>query len=462
MRVLLVVYDNDAYMHWFPQGLAYIGAVLRNAGHEVEVYSQDMHHWPDEHLKDYLDENRFDVVCGSFIAGYYQYRRLKGLSRAINESRNRPFYVLGGHGPTPEPEFYIGVTGADVIVCGEGEQTIVDLLDRLQNGLPWGDVKGIAYMDGNKCVVTPRHPLIEDLDSIPFPAYDLFPMDYYRLMREPHMEPSDFIMPVLSARGCPFRCTFCYRIDPGYRARQPEGIIDEIEMLKKDYGITYIIFSDELLMSSVNRTLELCEAFMKADIGVKWNCSGRLNWATKEVMKAMKDAGCVFINYGIESVDNEVLKKMKKGLNYDQIIEGVENTLEVGISPGLNIIFGNIGDDRASMKKSIEFLLRYSDGSQMRTIRPVTPYPGSPLYYTAIERGLLKDAHDFYEVKHTNSDLITVNMTELQDDEFYGLLSEANQVLVDDYFEKKRANAMDEIVSLYGERDDSFRGFRHT
>ena len=462
MRVLLVVYDNDSYMHWFPQGLAYIGAVLRNAGHEVEVYSQDVHHYEDAHLTTFLDANSFDVVCGSFIAGYYQFRRLQGLSRAINESKNRPFYVMGGHGPTPEPEYFIGVSGADAIICGEGEVTIVELLDRLEHKQPWGDVAGIAYMDGNKCVVNTRNPLIEDLDSIPFPAYDLFPIEYYRLMREPHMDNSDFIMPVLSARGCPFRCTFCYRIDPGYRARSPEGIVEEIEMLKKDYGITYIIFSDELLMSSEARTLEICDALIKAKIDVKWNCSGRLNWATKEVIKAMRAAGCVFINYGIESVDNEVLKNMKKGLRYDQIIEGVENTLEAGISPGLNIIFGNIGDNRETMKKSVDFLLRYCDGSQMRTIRPVTPYPGSPLYHTAIEKGLLTDCADFYQNKHTNSDLLTVNMTDLDEDDFYQMLSDANQTLIDDYYEKKLDLAKREIVALYGERDASFRGFRHT
>lgn len=462
MKVLMVVYDNDAYMHWFPQGLAYIAAVLRDDGHEVQVWSQDYHHYRDEELTTFLDANDFDVVCTSFIAGYYQYRRLKGLSQALAAAKKRPFYVIGGHGPTPEPEYFMSFTGADCVVCGEGEITAVELFRRLREGQDWHDVKGIAYMDGDQCVVNERNPLIEDLDTIPFPAYDLFPVEYYRLMREPHMDNSDFIIPVLSARGCPFKCTFCYRIDPGYRARKPEGIIEEIEMLKKDYGISYVIFSDELLMSSAQRTLELCEAFIKADLGVKWNCSGRLNWATKEVMRAMKDAGCVFINYGIESVDDEVLKKMKKGLRYDMIIDGIENTLEVGISPGLNIIYGNIGDDAATMRKSIDFLKRYSDGAQLRTIRPVTPYPGSPLYYEALQRGLIEDCADFYENKHTNSDLISVNLTEMRDEEMYQLLSQANQELIDDYYDKKKRKARDEVVALYGEQDASFRGFRHT
>lgn len=462
MRVLMVVYDNDSYMHWFPQGLAYIAAVLREDGHEVEVWSQDFHHYPDAALKDFLDENRFDAVCTSFIAGYYQYQRLKGLSAAINASKHRPFFVIGGHGPTPEPEYFMSITGADCVVCGEGEITAHELFQRLESGSDWRHIKGIAYMDGEKCVVNPRNALIENLDTIPFPAYDLFPVHYYRLMREPHMDSSDFIMPVLSARGCPFKCTFCYRIDPGYRARSPEGIVEEIRMLQRDYGITYIIFSDELLMSSEQRCFEISEAFLDAGLDIKWNCSGRLNWASKEALKVMRASGCVFINYGIESVDDEVLKNMKKGLSYDMIIRGIENTLEAGISPGLNIIFGNVGDNPATMRKSIDFLNRYDDGAQLRTIRPVTPYPGSPLWYDAVKKGLVESCADFYENKHVNSDLISINMTEMPDEKVYELLSNANQELVENHFERKKQNAKKEVVALYGERDASFRGFRHT
>ena len=123
----------------------------------------------------------------------------------------------------------------------------------------------------------------------------------------------------------------------------------------------------------------------------------------------MKKAGCVFINYGIEAIDNDVLKNMKKSLTTEIIIKGIQATLDAGVSPGFNIIFGNIGDNRQTLKKGVDFLLKYDDGSQMRTIRPVTPYPGSPLYYYAIENGLLKDCEDFYENKHTNSDLLAIN-----------------------------------------------------
>jgi anaerobic magnesium-protoporphyrin IX monomethyl ester cyclase len=462
MRVLLVIYDNGSYIHYFPQGLSSIAAVLRKEGYEVEIYNQDLHHYPDEHLKRYLDENRFDVVGLSFIAGYYQYRKALKISEAINGSKHRPFYIIGGHGPTPEPEFFLYKTGADAIVMGEGEITIIELLQALKDKSSFCSVKGIAYRDGQKVIVNERRPLIQDIDSIPFPAYDLFPIHYYRLLRLPNCRSNDLVMPMLSGRGCTFKCNFCYRMDEGFRPRTSEGIIEEIKLLKKDYGITYIEFSDELMMSSRERTIDICNAIIKHKLDIIWDCNGRLNYATKDVLALMKKAGCTFINYGIESMDDAILRNMHKGLNTKQIISGIEATLEAGISPGLNIIFGNIGENRDTLFKGVKFLLKYDDGAQMRTIRPVTPYPGSPLYYHAIETGLLKDCEDFYENKHVNSDLLSINFTTLTDEEFHQSLYEANTILIENYFRRTMKSYDQQMKRLYCEQDSSFRGFRQT
>jgi len=112
VRVLLVVYDNGSYIHWFPIGLGYIASALRNAGHDVTIYSQDQYHYPESCLESYLTHNDFDVVGVSIIAGYYQYRKLLRISEAINSVPNRPFYVIGGHGPAPEPEYFLKKTNA--------------------------------------------------------------------------------------------------------------------------------------------------------------------------------------------------------------------------------------------------------------------------------------------------------------------------------------------------------------
>ncbi len=463
MRILLIVYDNDSYIHFFPLGIAYIASVLRKEGYEVKIYNQDIHHYPEEHLTDYLDKNKFDIVGVGVIAGYYQYRKLLKISEAINKSRNRPdYYILGGHGPSPEPAYFLKKTNADVVIIGEGEAVIIELLDAISDKKSFDGIKGIAYRDNGKIIISTIRSVIQDIDSIPWPAYDIFPIEYYRLLKLPHSVNRDFVMPVLAARGCTFNCNFCYRMDKGYRARHPEAIIEEVRYLRKDYNINYINFADELLMSSKKRTMGICEAIIKSQLKFKWYCNGRLNYASPDILKLMKDAGCVYINYGIEAFDDEVLKNMNKALTVKQIVKGIETTLRFGISPGFNIIFGNIGDTKKTLRKGVEFLLKYDDCSELRTIRPVTPYPGSPIYYQAIEKGLLRDVEDFYENKHINSDLLSVNFTDMTDEEFHRSLKEANTVLIKNYYRKKFSLMKGVTKNLYLNKDASFRGYRQS
>ena len=132
MRILLVAYDNDSYISVFPLGLAYIASVCRNAGHEVKIYNQDVYHWPESHLLNLLNREYFDVIGVGVIGGYYQYRKLLKISEAINKAKNRPFFIIGGHGPSPEPEYFLKKTRADVVVIGEGEITIIELLETLK------------------------------------------------------------------------------------------------------------------------------------------------------------------------------------------------------------------------------------------------------------------------------------------------------------------------------------------
>ena len=457
MRILFVAYDNGSFINVFPLGLAYLAAILRKNGFDVEIYNQDKHHYPDEHLEDFLNKNRFDIIGIGVIAGYYQYKKLLAISRAISRSKNRPFFVLGGHGPAADPAYFLEKTQADAVVVGEGEITMLELA----RGLPPEDIDGLAYRDGSAVMINKRRALIDNVNSIPFPAWDLFPIEYYKLIRYPaHVRVNDFALPVISGRGCPFKCTFCYRMDEGFRPRDCENIIEEISVLKELYGITYIAFWDELLMSSVERTEKLCKGFIKAKLGIRWMCCGRLNYAKPGLLRLMKKAGCVFINYGVESMDGNVLRMMRKGLTIRMIKSGVEATLKADISPGLNILFGNIGDNRQTLKKGVEFLLKYDDGAQLRTIRPVTPYPGSALYHEAIKRGLLDNCEDFYERKHVNSDLLTVNFTDLTDGEFHKCLAEANYKLIRNYYKKRLSFSLEQGRRLYFEKDPTFRGFR--
>ncbi len=470
MKVLLVVYDNESHISQFPIGLAYLASAIRNAHggnkHTVEVYEQNVYHWQDSHLTAFLDENEYDAVIVSVIGGYYQYKKLLNLSHAINTSKRRDKfkYLIGGHGPAAAPEYFLEKTGADVVGIGEGEITIVELLDAFENNTPLQDVKGIGFIDKESYIYiySGRRELINNIDLIPFPAYDLFSINHYALLHLPNSSPTDRCLTMLSGRGCIFSCNFCYRLDKGFRPRSAQSIIDEIRFLKEKYAITYIGFYDELLMSSKKRTKELCQAFLDANLNIKWECNGRLNFADIPTLTLMKEAGCTFINYGIESLDNTTLKVMHKALTKKMIIEGIENTLKVGMSPGLNIIYGNINEPLSAIDDAVDFLLKYDDHSQRRTIRPVTPYPGSELFDIAVKSGKIKDVAEFYEKLHTNSDLLCVNFTNNSEEEIYDALYKANKKLLDAY-NQSQARKVDELCyNLYVNKVKNFRGFRQT
>jgi len=242
MKVLLITYDNESLVQWFPQGMAYIAGTLLKHNYEVEIYEQDIHHYPESHLTEKLNNEYYDVVGLSFIGGYYEYKKALKISDAINQSTQRPLYIIGGFGPSPAPHYFLEKTGADVIIRGEGENTIIDLLEHYKQKKSFSSVLGIAYEEDGKTYLNADRPLIEDVDSIPMPAYHLFNIEHYRLLRMPNCTSTDFIMPVLSGRGCTFTCNFCYRMDKGFRARSNEAIIEEIKYLQKTMALLILHF----------------------------------------------------------------------------------------------------------------------------------------------------------------------------------------------------------------------------
>lgn len=349
------------------------------------------------------------------------------MCQILNTIDNKPILILGGHGPTGAPEHFLNKFNADYIVMGEGEITFIELLKTISSSKKELDkIKGIAFRENGKIKINPPRPLIKDLNKLPFPAWEDFPMEHYVLSKHIAAKHTDRCAPILGSRGCPHRCSFCYRMDTGYRLRDPENIIEEMKKLHKDYHVTHFIFADENLMSTKKIALDFCKAVMSSGLKVKWNCMGRLSVANVDILKEMKKAGCEYINYGVESLDQNVLNLMNKKQTVQEAFSGIDNTISVGIMPGLNILWGHPGDTLETLQKNKEFLKRYNTTVQVRTIKPVTPYPGTALFKLAKEKGLLKDAQDFYQ-KYVNSDKMTVNFTDIEEDEFYKHLFEANK-----------------------------------
>jgi radical SAM superfamily enzyme YgiQ (UPF0313 family) len=316
------------------------------------------------------------------------------------------------------------------------------------------------YREDNKYHTTIRAKPIKDIDDIPLPAWDLFPIDAYAIYKPSGAMGTVRTMPILTCRGCMYSCSFCYRMEAGYRARSYESIIEEIKILVKDYNISFVRLRDELLMSTEKRITGFCEALLDADIKIQFDCNGRLNTAKPHVLKLMKKAGCVYINYGIESLDQKVLDLMNKHQTIEEIYNGIEATVSAGINPGFNFLWNNIADNEETLTKAVGFLKKYNTYSEIRTIKPVTPYPGSPLYYHAIKEGLLEGPEDFYENKHLNSDRIAVNFMKMSDEKAYNLLYEANKELLKDHYDNICNDAIDAHRRLYLEGDVTFRGVR--
>jgi radical SAM superfamily enzyme YgiQ (UPF0313 family) len=410
---------------------------MRRSGWHVDTIRQDIYHFPDEMLTEIIDNGRYDLVGLGFVAGYYQYRKALSISRAVNEcvTRDRFKYVLGGHGPAGAPEYFMDQCGADHVVVGFGEGLAKPLLGPIVNG-------------------DTHYP--EILPDFAFPE-----MFTYRLHRFPNSAPTDFTVPILSGRGCPYSCTFCFRMIDGFFPRPVEEVMEEIRMLNATIGATHIQFADELLMSSKARSVEFAEAIVDLPFKIKWDCNGRLNHAAPEVLGVMKRSGCNYINYGVEALSDEVLAKMKKKLTVETIHAGVKATIDAGITPGLNLMWGNIGDDEDTLQAAMQFLIKYDGVSELRTIRPVTPYPGCELFDTAVERGLIDDESDFYENKHTNSDLFTVSfMDEITAKDANMLLAKANERLLSAYYMRCAVASTARARAFYEGRDTDFRGWR--
>ena len=325
---------------------------------------------------------------------------------------------------------------------------------------------GIAVRNGRVVYISGRNP-IRDLDSIPFPAWDLFPMDRYTTcLKLWGMEPGDRTFGMITSRGCTDRCSFCYRMEKGIRFRSVENVVEEIKILKDRYGVNCYFMNDELFIASKSRMLEFSDALRELDI--KFSCNARVDKFNGDMIRLfLQHSGCTFVNIGFESSSQKVLDRMNKRTTVEENVRAAEICREVGIGFGLNFLWGLPGDTPESLQSNVAFIKKYNTYDQLRTIRPVTPYPGSPLYYQAIDEGLLEGPGDFFD-KFRNSDLITVNFLDgIPDDEAYKLLFNANRDLIRDHHKHttmpvaESERLIGDFRRLYFEKDVSFRGARH-
>ena len=200
------------------------------------------------------------------------------LAKVINKYKKDAWFVLGGHGPSPIPEYMLETIHADIVAIGEVENTFADLINCRRSRGNLETVRGIAFKEGDRILITPRNKPVDNLDDIPFPAWDLFPMEKYTTcLKFPGMRPGDKAFPILSSRGCSNRCNFCYRMEKGVRARSVKNVVEEMRILNKEYGITYFFFIDELFIFSKKRVFEFASELIASGLNILFAVESRVD-----------------------------------------------------------------------------------------------------------------------------------------------------------------------------------------
>ncbi|MEE9604796.1 MAG: radical SAM protein, partial [Candidatus Scalindua sp.] len=275
----------------------------------------------------------------------------------------------------------------DFSVIGEGEISFLELLNALESSAPsLHNIKGICYRDNGVIIQTKPMGLIEDVDSLPFPAWDLLKVEKYSVFS---IEGGNAFA-LLSSRGCPGQCTFCDSntiFGRKFRARSAKNIFAEIEFLHKKYGMKTFDFVDDMITLKKDRILELCKLIKESGIPFRWMANARVNTLDEEMLSVMHASGCMRIDVGVESGDPAVRRIAKKRTTNEQIINVHKWAKKIGVQVGAFVMVGNLGETMESVKMTTDLL---KDIGEDVMIAISCPFPGTELYRIAREKGYLR------------------------------------------------------------------------
>jgi len=405
MRVLIVVYKfySMPFMRYeIPLGLAYVSAVLKRAGHFVDVlnlneYYADIRHNDFAPLKMLMERrfrlHDFDVVCTGGLSPFFD--TLQQVVLAARQIKSEVVTVMGGGIVTSEPELIMENIPLDFGVIGEGEETIVELLAELAGARRFEQVQGIIFRDQDgRLVKTASRPLINDLDSIPYPDYEGLNVDRFLEMQLPvdmlgcFKRDKPRFLPILASRSCPFKCSFCFHpIGDKYRVRSLDSIFAELDYLIDRYAINTLLIMDELFGFNREYLIQFCERFKPYDMDLVVQL--HVSQADETTIRLLKEAGCIFISYGIESASDTVLKSMRKNSTIAQIENALELTRQSGIQIQGNFIFGDSAETDETVGETFQWWL--SHRQYMINLGILMAFPGSHLWAEGISRGIIND-----------------------------------------------------------------------
>lgn len=390
-RSLLTTRREWTDSSYLPLGLAYLGAMLEQDGYDVQGVDMMVEEMRAETLKKVLRQAAPKVV--GITSTIRLYNNGLRVAKLVKEMFPETVVIIGGPHVSYIYEEALSNENIDIVALFEAEETMVELAGHLLRGEPkeLSQIQGIAYRQGDETIVTPQRPFLQDLDSVPFPARHLFPLDRYP--RGVNMAS------ILVGRGCPFKCIFCSAntlTGLTYRMRSADNVLEEITDLLGRREIDRFYIVDDTFTISRRGVIEVCKALIEEKVDATWQCGARANTVNDELLGLMYEAGCRTVQYGAESGDDKVLKTIEKGVNSAQIEAGVAAAVRSGINVDLSFVIGHPADTHETIRTTIGFARRliqeYSSTNGGPRVWPkftiLTPLPGTPVYDHADELGV--------------------------------------------------------------------------
>lgn len=378
--------------YWQPLGTLYVGASLLKAGHEVKFFNGAF--MTHDEIMACVREFSPDFA-GVYSTTFGWPKALKTVD-ALKKLDKEIFTCVGGPYPIAMQEQCLNDDGKniDAVISGEAEFTIVELLDRLQNGRGLDNLQGVIFRCGAKVIVNSPRPLIEDLDTLPFPARHLLG-DMYRYIPPPATYKRKPVTTLLTSRGCNRKCIFCFQIDKdrksgirGIRFRSVDNVLQEIELCLEQ-GYREIKFIDDTFTADYDRAMQICQEIKTRRLDFTWFASACVNQVDKPLLQAMKNAGCWAILFGADSGVQKTLNTLRKATTLEQIRKDVHIAKEIGLKVSTPFIFGAPGETFEDGLKTIEFAIELD--ADLANFHALTPFPGTYLYKHLDKYGTVSD-----------------------------------------------------------------------
>lgn len=394
-----------------PLGLGYLAAVLMDAGFKVNLLDVPAEAISLLKVKERIKEFDPDMVGISCLSSsvYQSVLSIASIAKKINPQIK---VCVGGAHPSALPYECLDEEVIDFVVLGEGEETFSELCRHLEiGGHDFSKIEGLAYKREGRINVNEKRPPIRDLDKLPFPARDLFPMEKYLTTFFPFGIRKHRFGNIITSRGCPYDCLFCSihsvwgRL---WRSRSPDDVVDELEILVERYKVKEVFIEDDNMTLNYKRAVKICRTIVDRGIDVKWRCRNgiHINTLDKSLLKEMAEAGCYAIAFGIESGDERVLHNIiGKKISLRRVRKVIRWAKEVGIKTEGFFILGHPGENFDTFRRTVEFAKQLPLDTADFFV--ATPLPGSRLYQLCLQRGYIPEHIDWSDFTVATASITT-------------------------------------------------------